>query len=153
MLPATTVAVSTERIIATAAMVMATSTISAMNSVTPRWWRIGRLLWAYRFMSARLPDPVAQRHGRLEHPVAVALPVRIGRQVERPRSPGIAGPCRSRSRRVADRAAGSRFFGKRAARHHGDPHGDDLRPVRRRGDVAIDDAVVRGVDRVVGDRA
>src|SRR6266699_3383243 len=63
MLPATTVAVSTERIMATAAMVMATSTISAMNSVTPRWRRrIGGLLWACRFMSARLPDPVAQKH-------------------------------------------------------------------------------------------
>src|SRR5256712_10932457 len=126
MLPATTVAVSTERIMATAAMVMATSTISAMNSVTPRWRRrIGRL-WAYRFMSARLPDPVAQRHGRFEHAVAVALPVRVGRQVERPGAPGIAGPCRRHSRRVAGRAAARRFFGKRAARHHGDADGDEL---------------------------
>src|SRR5437016_12281663 len=85
MLPATTVAVSTERIMATAAMVIATSTISAMNSVTPRWRRrLGRLPWAYRFMSARLPEPVAQRHGRFEHPVAVALPVRVRREVEPP---------------------------------------------------------------------
>src|SRR5882762_4323221 len=110
MLPATTVAVSTERIMATAARVMATSTISAMNSVTPRWRRrLGRLLGAYRFMSARLPDPVAQRHGRFEHAVAVALPghpcrQRNGRQVERPRGPRIARPCRSHSRRVAGRA-------------------------------------------------
>src|SRR2546428_2557950 len=149
MLPATTVAVSTERIMATAAMVMATSTISAMNSVTPRWRRrIGRLLWAYRFMSARLPDPVAQRHRRLEHAVAVALPVRVRREVEPPvchrsrhgRTHGrTARPRRIDGGRVAGRAAASRFFGKRAARHHGDPHRDDLWPVRRRGDVAIDD--------------
>src|SRR5213080_4316377 len=169
MLPATTVAVSTERIMATAAMVIATSTISAMNSVTPRWRRrLGRLPWAYRFMSARLPDPVAQRNRRLEDAVAEALPghpcrQRNGRQVERPGGPGIARPCRSHSRRVAGRSeAGSRFFGKGAARHHGDADGDDLRPVRRRGDVAIDDAVVCGavihavigahVDDVVGDR-
>src|SRR5882762_2804188 len=159
MFPATTVAVSTERIMATAAMVMATSTISAMNSVTPRWRRrLGGLLWAYRFMSARFPDPVAQRHGRLEHPVAVALPghagrQRNGRQVERSGGPCISRPgwkCRCR---IAGRAQpGRRFLRLRAARHHGDPHGDDLRPVRRRGDEAIDHAVVRGVDRVVGDR-
>src|SRR5712691_4951809 len=133
MLPATTVAVSTERIMATAAMVMATSTISAMNSVTPRWRRrIGRLLWAYRFMSARLPDPVAKRHRGLEDPVAVALPgharwQRNGRQVERSSGPCIAGPCRSHSRRIAGRTQpGRRFLRLRAARYHGDPHRDDL---------------------------
>src|SRR5262245_19112960 len=103
MLPATSDAVSTERIVAMPTSVMATSTISAMISIMPRWRRGPRekpeKRWLDGVMSARAPYPVAQRNRLLEHAVAVALPVRVlgpvrvpGHVQARVEIPGRAGP-------------------------------------------------------------
>src|SRR5438477_2973718 len=81
MLPAVMVAVSTERIVAMPARVMATSTMSAMIRIVPPCRARGCTERARRenergpFMSARLPYPVAQGNRGLEHAIPVAFPV------------------------------------------------------------------------------
>src|SRR5882672_3608153 len=73
--PAWMVAVSTERIVAIPARVMATSTMSAMIRTVPpcrrrRWGACERTRSAKEaFMSARLPYPVSQGNRRLENAI------------------------------------------------------------------------------------
>src|SRR5438132_8939132 len=147
MFPAVRTVVSTDRIVAMRASVIATSTMSAMMSMVPRSRRgnrtSGKRLW--RFMSARPPDPVAQGHRRFEHAVAVALPVerrcraripRCRHVYEAPDPPGTQIGAGSRGLGavgggVAFRPVDARgLLRKRAARDHRDAHRDDAFPLR-----------------------
>src|SRR5882672_267246 len=146
ILPARMVAVSTERIVAIPARVMATSTMSAMIRTVPpcrrrRWGACERTRSAKEaFMSARLPYPVSQGNRRLENAIAVAFPVvrsgharahvEPGLVVEPATRPGRSGPLGLGRGRVAGVAVVSsgRLVGLGAARDHGDPHGDETRP-------------------------
>src|SRR6266700_8303237 len=69
-LPTIALVVSTERISAMAARLIATMTISAMNRTTPRWRRDGieglaGIAIRVGFMSDRVPELVAHRYHRL----------------------------------------------------------------------------------------
>src|SRR5260221_8344703 len=126
-------------------------------------------------MSARLPYPVAQGNRRLEHAISVTSPaIRSGdartyvesRLVPERSRPRSARPLRlggdwSCVAWIAELPRGG-LLGQRAARDHGDAHGDEVGPGRGRGrgrrgqqcveggrvHVAVDDAVsfFRGAD-------
>src|SRR5262245_43083126 len=130
MFPAMMVAVSTERMVAMPASVMATSTMSAMIRIVPpsraRPWCRGKRSF---LMSARLPDPVAQWNRGLEDAVPVAGPVvqrrgvrvagrgQVEARVVPQRVDAVirSGPPRLVRRRVADGGKALRgLFGQRA---------------------------------------
>src|SRR6266851_2398380 len=140
MLPAITIAVSTDRMVAIPARVMATSTISAMISMVPRSRRgvfpCKKARLPRGFISARPPDPVAQGDGRFEHAVAVAFPVGRGRRARIPRrrhvddAAGPAGTAIGPGSRLGAVGGGvtlapvaaQRLFRLRAPRHDCKPH-------------------------------
>jgi len=130
---------------AIAASVMATSTISEMNSVTPAGGATGRnemMASCSSISRSSCERPVASNTG------TVALPV-VGRQVERPGDP-VLGPCRRHSLRIARRPGRRPVSPAARCAHYGDAM-RYLRPVGGRGDERIDHPSP-AAGRVVGDR-
>ena len=116
--------VSTERISAMAARLIATMTISAMNRTTPRWRRDGfeglaGIAIRVGFMSDRVPELVAHRYDRFVAAVAIVA-------VRARESAFVSAVRRSTEKRP--RNIGRIPVPLLALHHDPDPHGRGISP-------------------------